>query len=64
MPNGGIDGLYAVIVVGQDVSRNSGSTAGWTGNGAPGSGDALDLVKLDSAVLLVEIGHEAGQGCA
>ena len=54
LPNNGVDGLYAVIVVGEDVTRNAGSTAGWSGSGDPGSGDALDLVKLDAAVLLIE----------
>ena len=54
LPNNGVDGLYAVIVVGEDVTRNAGATAGWSGSGDPGSGDALDLVKLDAAVLLIE----------
>ena len=26
MPSGGVDGLYAVIVVGEDVTRNAGAT--------------------------------------
>ena len=55
MPSGGVDGLYAVIVVGEDVNRNAGDTGGWSGGLAtPGSNDPLDLVKLDSAVLLIE----------
>ena len=53
MPNSGPDGIYAVIVTGEDVTRNSGSTAGWSG-GTPGSGNPLDLAKLDSLVLLIE----------
>ncbi len=54
LPDGGADGLYAVIVIGEDVARNNGSTTGWSGSAAPRADDELDLVKLDSAVLLVE----------
>ena len=54
LPGGGPDGLYAIIVTGEDVTRNVGSTTGRSGSGTPGAGDELDLVKLDSAVLLVE----------
>ena len=54
LPDGGPDGLYALIVTGEDVIRNVGSTAGRSGSGAPGTGDELDLAKLDSLVLLVE----------
>ena len=55
LPGGGGDGLYAVIVVGEDVNRNAGGTDGWEGKGAtPGIGDELNLVVLDSHVLLIE----------
>ena len=54
LPNNGVDGLYAVIVAGEDAARNAGATAGWSGSDDPSSGHALDLVKLDSAALLIE----------
>ena len=54
LPDGGPDGLYALIVTGEDIIRNVGSTAGRSGSGAPVGDDELDLAKLDSLVLLVE----------
>ena len=54
LPGGGSDGLYAVIVVGEDVTRNVGGTAGRSGSGTPRTDNELDLAKLDSLVLLVE----------
>ena len=55
------DGLYAVIVAGEDAARNSGGTAGWSGSGTPSVEDELDLVKLDSAVLLIEKDTKLGK---
>ena len=59
LPDGGPDGLYALIVTGEDVIRNVGSTAGRSGSGAPGGDDELDLAKLDSPGAPGREGHGA-----
>ena len=69
MPNNGVDGLYAVIVVGEDVARNSGATAGWkdvgdAGKGVPSQDDELDLVKPGRPGASDRDRHETGRGCA
>ena len=61
LPGGGPDGLYAVIVTGEDVTRNVGSTTGRLGSGTPSTGNELDLAKLDSAVLLIEKDTKLGK---
>ena len=60
------EGLFGVVVVGQDDKENIGATAGWSahphreGTGAandarPGEGDELDPAKMHDAGLLAEI---------
>ena len=50
--------VYAVLVWSEDLGGNAGGSSGWTnaaGDGDPVSGDALDLVALDDAGLLIEV---------
>ena len=66
---GGFDGLFGLVVVGEDERGNTGATPGWTPGrhqsaGPPVRGDALDVEAMDRAQLLLELDRQFNGGAA
>ncbi|MCY4583528.1 MAG: hypothetical protein OXE50_12160 [Chloroflexi bacterium] len=64
---GSFDGLFGLVIVGEDEHGNTGATPGWTPTnhqqGAPPAlGNALDLYAMDDARLLLEVDRQFNGG--
>ena len=66
---GSFDGLFGLVITGEDDRGNTGATAGWTparhrSARQPAPGDPLDLAAMDRARLLLELDRRFNAGAA
>ena len=63
----GFDGLFGLVIVGEDEQGNAGATPGWTParhqqGPPPALGDELDLYAMDDARVLLEVDRQFNGG--